>query len=151
VAARYAEFQALGVGVVAVSMGRPEAVARYLAERPLPFPVLADPEKRAYAAFGLGRTTWGRMIRPGTAWRFVKAVLRGGRIRGVADGEDPLQTGGDFLIGPDRRLAWCHTSPDPTARPTADRLLAEAARLPSALERTGGSGENRPAPTAPPT
>jgi hypothetical protein len=147
VARRHAEFRALAVGVVAVAMSRPEVITRYLAERHLPFPVLADPDRQAYAAFGLERTSWGRMIRPGIGWRYLKAVFRGGKIRGVAEDEDPLQTGGDFLVGPDRRLAWWHTSPDPTDRPTVDRLLAAA----SALERPAGSGENRPAPATPPT
>jgi hypothetical protein len=135
VAERYPVFQALGVGVVAVSMSRPEGVARYLAERPTPFPVLADPDRRAYAAFGLGRTTVLRLLRPGIGWRYLKAVTAGGRIRRVPEGEDPLQTGGDFLIGPGRRLVWGFTSPDPTARPGPEQLYAEIGRH---LPWTGG-------------
>ena len=136
-AERYPEFQTLGVGVVAVSMSRSEGVARYLAQRPLPFPLLADPDRRAYAALGLGRTTWGRLLRPGVLWRYVKAVLRGGRLRRVPEGEDPLQTGGDFLVGGHRRLLWAYTSPDPTDRPTVADLLKVAwdhVRPPTALE-----------------
>jgi hypothetical protein len=129
VADHYAEFRELGVGVVAIAMSRPEGVARYLAERPLPFLLLADPERRAYAAFGLGRTTWARIARPGVVWRYAKFVLRGSKLRRVPEGEDPLQTGGDLLVGPDRRLAWAYTSPDPTDRPAVDLLLAEASRL----------------------
>jgi hypothetical protein len=109
-------------------MSRPEGLARYLVERPLPFPVLADPDRRAYEAFGLGRTSWARLIRPGIGWRYIKAVAAGGRIRRVPEGEDPLQTGGDFLIGPGRRLLWGLTTPDPTDRPGLDQLYAEIAR-----------------------
>jgi hypothetical protein len=115
----------LGVGVVAISMSRPEGVARYLAERPLPFPLLADPDRRAYAVFGLGRTTWARIARPGILWRYAKLVLHGAKVHRVPEGEDPLQMGGDFLVGPDRRLAWAYTSPDPTDRPAVELLLAE--------------------------
>src|SRR5687768_5389633 len=107
-------------------MSRPEGVARYLAEQPLPFPLLADPDRRAYAAFRLARTTWLRMIRPGIGWRFLVAILRGGRIRRIPEGEDPLQTGGDLLVGADRRLLWAYTSPDPTDRPTVAGLLEVA-------------------------
>ena len=128
-AERDAEFRELGVGVVAVSMSRPEGVARYRAVQPLPFPLLADPDRRAYAAFGLGRTTWARMARPGVLWRYSKFVLKGAKVRRVPEGEDPLQTGGDFLIGPDRRLLWGYTSPDPTDRPTVDQVLTEARKL----------------------
>jgi peroxiredoxin len=123
VADRFGEFRKLGVGVVAVSMSTASGVALYLKERPLPFPLLADPERKGYATLELGRTTWTRMIGLGTIWRFTGYVLRGARIKRVAKEEDALQTGGDFLIGPDRRLAWGHTSPDPTARPTVDALL----------------------------
>jgi hypothetical protein len=126
VAERHSDFRAMGLGVIAVSMSRPDGVARYLAGRPLPFPLLADPDRRAYAAFGLARTTWWRMIRPGIGWRYLRAVLRGGRVRGVPEGEDPLQTGGDFLVAADRRLLWAYTSPDPTDRPAAARLLEVA-------------------------
>jgi hypothetical protein len=123
VAERFSEFQAIGVGVIAVSMSRSDGVARYLAERPLPFPLLADPERSAYAALGLGRTTWSRIFRPGVMWRYTRHVLRGARIRRIPEGEDALQTGGDFLLGGDRRLRWAHTSPDPTNRPTVGQLL----------------------------
>jgi alkyl-hydroperoxide reductase/thiol specific antioxidant family protein len=126
VAERYPEFRDLGVGVVAVSMSRPEGVARYLAQRPLPFALVADPERRAYAAFGLGRTTWARIARPGVLWRYTKLVAGGAKVRRVPEGEDPLQTGGDFLVDADRRLVWAHTSPDPTARLAVGDLLAVA-------------------------
>lgn len=121
-AERIAEFRNLGFGVAAVAMSRPDGVARYLAERPLPFPLLADPEKTAYAAFALKRTTVLRMLRPGIGWRYLKSVLQGGKIRRVPEGEDPLQTGGDFLIDAGK-LLWEYTSPDPTDRPTVDQLL----------------------------
>jgi hypothetical protein len=123
VADRFGEFQKLGVGVIVVSMSRPESVARYLNEQVLPFPLLANPDRTAYTAFGLERTTWGRMLRPGTVWRFTRAVVRRPKIRLVAKDEDPLQTGGDFLIGADRRLVWSYTTPDPTDRPSVDSLL----------------------------
>jgi hypothetical protein len=129
VAEHTSDFQALGVGVVAVSMSRPETLRRYLAERPLPFAVLSDPDRRAYAALHLGRTHWSRWVRPGIGWRYLKGILAGGRIRRVPEGEDPFQTGGDFLIDGDRRLWWAHTTPDPTARPTVAQLLSQARRM----------------------
>ena len=122
-AERYGEFQQLGVNAVAVSMSRPEWLARYLAERSLPFPILADPDRKAYAALSLGRTTVLRLLRPTIGWRYLKGILLGGKIRRVPEGEDALQTGGDFLFNADRRLEWFYTSPDPTDRPTADQLL----------------------------
>jgi hypothetical protein len=131
VAERFREFRELGVGVVAVSMSRPEGIARYLAERPLPFPLLADPDRQAYAAFGLERTTWARIARPGVLWRYARLVAGRAKVRRVPEGEDPLQTGGDFLVDADRRLLWAHTSPDPTDRPAVHDLLAAARTYPA--------------------
>jgi hypothetical protein len=124
VANRYAEFQQLGVAVVAVSMSTPDALTRYLAEHPLPFFIVADPERRAYASFGLQRTTWGRIARPAVVWRYIKMIARGAKVRRIPEGEDALQLGGDFLFDRDRRLAWARPSADPTDRPTAAELLA---------------------------
>jgi hypothetical protein len=152
VANRVDEFRSLGFGVVVVSMSMAEGASRYLARTSLPFPLLADPGRQAYAAFGLERTTWGKMIRPGTMWRYTKAVLGGGKIRPVAKGEDPLQTGGDFLIGCDRRIVWGHTTPDPTGRPTVDSLLhlchESMPPPPYHLEPGRASGENPVSPAS---
>jgi AhpC/TSA antioxidant enzyme len=117
------EFRALGWGIAAVSMSRSEALGRYLAEKQMPFPLLADPERTAYAAFGLGRTSWARLLRPAILWKYSRMVLRGARVRRVPEGEDALQLGGDFLVGVDHRLVWAHRGADPTDRPTVDELL----------------------------
>jgi hypothetical protein len=125
VANRIDDFRRLGVEIVAVSMSRPEALATYLKEKSLPFPIVADPERTAYAAFGLGRTSWSRILRAGVIWRYMKLIFRGGKVRRVAEGEDALQTGGDFLIDGERRLIWGHTSADPTDRPTVEEILGQ--------------------------
>lgn len=113
----------MGVGVVAIAMSQPSALGPYLAMRPLPFPLFADPQRVAYAAFSLGRTSWLRLLRPGVIWGYLKLIFRGWMVRGVAKGEDALQTGGDFLFDRERRLIWEHRSDDPTDRPSVDELL----------------------------
>ena len=112
-----------------MSMTSPAGVAAYLAAHPIAVPVLADPGRQLYAALGLGRTTWGRLMRPGLVWKYLKMVVRGGKVRRVPAGEDPLQLGGDFLLGPDRRVLWSHRSADPTDRPSADAILATVRTL----------------------
>lgn len=104
-------------------MSRPEALTRYLAEKPLPFPVFADPDRAGYAAFGLGRTSWAKLLSPPIVWRYTRMVLRGARVRRVPEGEDALQLGGDFLVRDDRTLLWAHRGVDPTDRPSVDELL----------------------------
>ena len=123
--AKHAEqFRAKGVDVVAVSMSRPEALGRYLAERPLPVRFFADPDRKLYAALGLTRTTWARLLRPRVVWRYIKMIVQGARVRRVPEGEDALQLGGDFLVGSDGRVLWEYRSKDPTDRPPVEQLLA---------------------------
>ena len=104
-------------------MSQPEALSRYLAQKPLPFPVLADPDREGYAAFRIGRTTWTKLMRPGTIWRYLKWIARGWSVHRVPKGEDALQEGGDFLLNGDRQLVWEFRSGDPTIRPSVDELL----------------------------
>ena len=121
---RIDEFRAAGIDVAAVSMSRPDVLARYLAGRPNPLPIFADPERKVYAALGLGRTSWSRLLRPGVVWRYLGLVVRGAKVRRVPEGEDALQTGGDFLIDRLGTILWAYRSADPTDRPSIEQLLA---------------------------
>ena len=128
-AGRREDFQTIGVELVAVSMSPPVGVAAYLAVHPGPVPIFADPERQLYVALGLGRTTWLRLLRPAVVWKYLKMIVRGGKVRRVPVGEDALQLGGDFLVGPDRRVLWAYRSADPTDRPSADAILAAVRAL----------------------
>jgi hypothetical protein len=104
-------------------MGTPDGLARYLADHPTTVSVLADPGRKLYAALAVGRTSWGRLLRPGLIWKYLKMIARGGKLRRVPEGEDALQLGGDFLIAGDRHLLWAYRSTDPTDRPSVAQLL----------------------------
>jgi peroxiredoxin len=120
---RYEEFRRQGAGVLAVSQARPEVVAAFLREEPLPFPVVADPERAAYRAFGLERTSWATVLRPGVVLRYLRLVFRGWRPRQARGGEDVLQLGGDFVLDGERRLVYAYRSADPADRPPIEALL----------------------------
>jgi peroxiredoxin len=120
---RYAEVQALGGEVLAVSFTRPQRLVAYLAGHPLPFPALADPERAAYRALGLGRTSWRALWRLRILARYLGLIFRGWLPRRSAEGEDVLQLGGDFVIDRQSRLTYAHPSAEPTDRPSAEELL----------------------------
>jgi hypothetical protein len=120
---RYTEIRAAGGEVLVVSFGEPKALAAYLAAGPLPFPVVSDPSRAAYAAFGLGRTSWGEMLRGGVVTRYLGLIFRGWLPRRPTEGEDVLQLGGDFVLDRQRRLVYAHPSREPTDRPSAEELL----------------------------
>ena len=96
----------------------------YLDRNDLPFPVLRDPNRVAYTAFGLGRASvaraWG--VRPALA--YLRLVARG-RWRDLRrPTEDTLQLGGDFVIGADGSLVYGFWSSGPDDRPPVEELIA---------------------------
>jgi FtsP/CotA-like multicopper oxidase with cupredoxin domain/peroxiredoxin len=52
----YAEFAAKGIQVVGITTDTAETLKTALAEDPCPFPILADPEGKAFAAYGCARS-----------------------------------------------------------------------------------------------
>ncbi len=125
---RYAEFRELGAEVLTISFAPPQAVAAYVTETPMPFPVLSDPSREAYRAFDLGRTSWFAMVRLGIIGRFLRLMLRGWRPRRPGQDEDVMQLGGDFVLDGQRRLVYAYRSAEPTDRPSVEELLGAVRR-----------------------
>ena len=119
----YEEIRRLGAEALLVAQARPEILSAFLRDRPLPFPALADPSRAAYQAFGLGRTSWAAMLRPGVLFRYLRLVFRGGRLRRPYKGEDVLQLGGDFVLEGRGRVVYAYRSAEPTDRPSVQELL----------------------------
>ena len=134
----YEEFRRLGAEVLVVTQARPELLAAFLRDHPLPFLAVADPERAAYRAFGLERTTWATMLRAGVLLRYLRLILRGWRPQQVRAGEDVLQLGGDFVLDGEGRLSYAYRSAEPTDRPSVEallhamRMIAAPATLPEA-------------------
>jgi hypothetical protein len=119
----YEEFRRLGAEVLVISQARPEQLAAFLREQPLPFPLLADPKRAAYRAFGLERMSWARILRPGVVLRYVRLLFRGWQLRPASPGEDVLQLGGDCVLDGQGRLVYAYRSAEPTDRPAVEALL----------------------------
>jgi peroxiredoxin len=105
---RHAEIETAGIREVVVFHSPAEELRRHTAD--LPFAVVADPDKRLYAEFGVESAP--RALFSPRAWGpVVRAVLRGGWevLRGRERLPAASQPGGrlglpaDFLIGPDGR------------------------------------------------
>jgi peroxiredoxin len=123
----YGDIRALGGEVIAISFSKPERVAAVLRTRPLPFPALSDPTLASYHAFGLGRTRWLEIVRPGVLLRFGRMLAGGWLPKPPNKGEDVLQLGGDFVLDRQRHITYVYRSHEPTDRPTPQALL-EAVR-----------------------
>ena len=121
----YDELRRLGADVLVVSF---EPVARLPGYRALHgwrFPVVSDPERVAYRAFGLGSATWGELLGPRVLLRYARLMLAGYRPR--TSGADVHQLGGDFVLDRARRVVFAHRSTDPTDRPLASARVAAVA------------------------
>lgn len=124
---RIREFRHLGAEVVVVSFVPPSPLKQYLSGHEWEFPVLADPDRRAYRAFGLERASWARLLRPRVLGRYLRLMLRG-RMPRLAH-EDVHQLGGDFVLDRDARVVFAHRSTDPADRPAVAELLEAVRRI----------------------
>jgi hypothetical protein len=120
---RYEDIRRLDGGVLVVTFASPMFLEMYVRQHPLPFPIVSDPSRIAYHAFGLERTRWRAMMRPGVVMRFLRILGRGWRLERPRKGDDLLQMGGDFVLDARRRLVFVHRGGDPTDRPPVEELL----------------------------
>ncbi len=105
--------------------------AGMLAGLTVPWPVLVDLDRRAYHAWGLGRARLADLWLSPTLWaRYARLLAAGERLRRL--GQDTLQLGGDFVVGPGGRIAY--------ARPQRRDDRPPVAVLLAALERADRNG-----------
>ena len=88
----------------------------------LPFPVLSDPEKDAYRAYGLNSGRLSRIFGPGTIWAYAK-LLAAGQMYHFRK-SDFLQLGGDFVIDAAGFVQYEYRSGAPHDRPSVDQIIA---------------------------
>jgi peroxiredoxin len=119
----YPAIRELGADVVAVTISKPEVLARYLKDRPLPFDVVSDPEREQFHRFGLERVRWRDYLRPQAVLGYARLLTRGWLPRLPYRGDDVHQQGGDFVISADGRLLYAYRSATPADRPAPEELL----------------------------
>jgi hypothetical protein len=152
-------FAARGCSVLVVAQATPELLSRYIEKQKWSVPVVCDPERTAYAAFGLERTRWLTFFRPRVLWGYLRGMMKGYRVRKPVAGEDVLQLGGDFLVSRDQKLVFAYRSADPTDRPSLVALMNAIPSAPPEGTRdlspakpgfTAAPGADVPAPDASP-
>ena len=127
----YDRFGAAGLHLVAVGQGTPEEGARFQRRLKLPYPILVDTDRAAYAAYGLREGTAGEMSGPAVGIAFFRSLLRGhlpGSWR-VGAGGSVMQLHGEFLIDREGILRYAVRPTRPSDIPTTDNLLAAAREL----------------------
>ena len=133
------DLAAAGCSVLVVSQAKPEVLSLYLARQGWHVPIVSDPERAGYAAFGLERTGWLTFFRPKVLGGYFRGMLRGSGVKKPYEGEDVLQLGGDFVLDKFRRVIFAYPSADPTDRPGIATIRAA---LPSVPPMPGDSEPN---------
>ena len=119
---RYTEIQTLGGVVVGVSFESRDRLFQMSRQMQLPFPVLSDPEKDAYRAFGLSSGKLRRIFGPGTIRAYAKLLAAGQMYHFRRS--DFLQLGGDFVIDAAGFVRYEYRRGAPHDRPLVDQIIA---------------------------
>ena len=122
---QHAALQALGLDIVAVFTSTPEAVQRFVARKPRPFSVIADPTSHAHETYGIERSLWRKL--KGIVTR-VPTLIKGLRIVGLAGLNTTNLMPADFLIDEHGNIAEAYYGGDAGDRIPLDRVELFLAR-----------------------
>ncbi len=114
------EFAYLATEILIVAFADEPRARLWLRETDTRFPILLDPERRVYRAYGLERSV-ARSWTPRVIWYYLRQFAAG-RHPGPIEG-DPHQLGGDFIIDARGIIRFAHREWDPVDRPPLARLL----------------------------
>lgn len=114
-------FAETGAQVVLVGMGTVEASAAFKEKFDIPFPIIADPNRKLYQAFDLKRMRTFGFFSPTMMIKGVSAITKGHRI-GVPQG-DIRQLPGVFVIDAQGRIRYAHYADNPADHPDAGTIL----------------------------
>jgi hypothetical protein len=115
------QVERLGLEIVVVTFEARERAEAYVGETGLRWPLLIDPRRVLYGAYGMGRGRSSAIWGPATWWAYIRLIGRGHRLRRPSG--DIHQLGGDVLVDPAGRVALHHAGKGPADRPTVAALL----------------------------
>jgi hypothetical protein len=121
-------FEEKAIRVLVVSFSPREEVLHHADRLRLPFPMATDPERRAYAAYGMTRGSTWQAWHPRALWKYMVHGLRGNRIERSKPGDDLLQLGGDVLVDKQGIVRLSYPSKRSDDRPSVDLLLKSLQR-----------------------
>jgi peroxiredoxin len=126
------EFEDAGVRLAVVGIGTPDDAAAFRRAQGVDLPLLADPDRKAYAIAGAKLATLDELIGPkvvgravkhtlASRWRLGSIAVHQGRIMGHAS-----QLGGVLLIAPDGSVRYAYLSEDASDNPPVREVIAAA-------------------------
>jgi peroxiredoxin len=99
------EIEKAGLGIAVIMQGTPEATAEFSKKFAPGLLTLADPERKAYRAFGLERGTLFQTFLNRKVWKAIsEARKKGYQVENPPAGQDAMQMSGTFIISRDGRI-----------------------------------------------
>jgi len=119
------DIRAKNLGLVIITQGTPEAAKVFCSERAPGITCLADPERKAYRAYGLDRASIWQSFLSLNVWRSNRRLKRerGWNTDLPPKGQDAMQMAGTFIIAPDGRIRLPYYYDDIADHPSVDLLL----------------------------
>lgn len=96
--------------IVLVCMGRIQEAADFKRKMEIPQPMVSDPNKLLYEAFGLRRGSFGQVLNPTLARKSIR-LLKGGHRAGLLK-HDPWMMAGVFRVEQDGEVSFSHFASD---------------------------------------
>ncbi len=124
-------FQEAGVGVTLIGQATPRHAAHFRRTLGIDLPVLADSDRRSYAAAGAKVATMGELLGARSVSKALRTTLgSGGKVRQGKTIGHPAQLGGALVIEPSGTVSHAHMSQDAGDNASVEELLdaARAAR-----------------------
>ena len=120
----WARFEDAGVGVVAIGQGSAARTKVFEQEMELPFPLLADPRRTAYQAYGLTQASLRAEANLAALGRHMRAAVAHGGAREAE--QDMGQLGGVFVVDTAGTVRLAKPQRSMSDVPANDDLLAAA-------------------------
>ncbi len=131
----YDRYTAAGLEIIVIGMGSPRRTAAFRRELQLPFPMLSDPRRVSYRAFGLLKMSLRREASIASAMHFARNAVRHGGAR--EPDQNMVQLGGVFVVDPHGIVHYAFRSARAHEYPTAEKLVRVASHLPTPQVKPG--------------
>jgi peroxiredoxin len=118
------EIARAGLAIVAVTQGKPEETLEFCKRQAPEVMCLADPERKAYRAYGLERGSWWQVaLSPQVILGTLRAWRHGHKPEPPPRGQDAQQMSGTFIIGTDGKIRLPYYYDTIADHPLTDLLL----------------------------
>lgn len=132
-----------GLKLVVITQGTPEMTAQFALQYAPGLFLLADPERKAYAAYGLERGTLFQTFLNWNVWKAIRTSQKKGyRVETPPAGQDAMQMSGSFIISKEGRIELPFYYDHIADHPSLDLLLSGVLNTPWNASFNGPVGKS---------